>query len=187
MNHFVKIASGIDVAPLLLALQQQPRLWNQVPDRTGNPQSPHFGSDDILLRYNCSYTDHRECCVFPAWAHLPQAHGLTFALMTYLQGTRLGRVIITRIHPGDTIPAHADIGKLPLHYDTVRYYNRYHLCLQASPGTWFRVEDERVEMQPGDIWWFDNALEHEVHNPGPAERLHMIIDINTESAAYATD
>jgi hypothetical protein len=34
-------------------------------------------------------------------------------------------------------------------------------------------------MAPGETWWFQNAVEHEVINNSPIERIHLVIDIRT--------
>jgi len=32
-------------------------------------------------------------------------------------------------------------------------------------------------MRPGELWWFENAIEHEVTNNSANDRIHMIIDL----------
>jgi hypothetical protein len=39
-------------------------------------------------------------------------------------------------------------------------------------------------MQTGQVWWFQNALEHEVINNSAEARLHLIIDIRTQRLAF---
>jgi hypothetical protein len=34
-------------------------------------------------------------------------------------------------------------------------------------------------MPQGSVWWFQNAIEHEVVNNSPGDRIHMIVDIRT--------
>jgi hypothetical protein len=34
-------------------------------------------------------------------------------------------------------------------------------------------------MATGDIWWFNNRIEHEVINNSATERIHMVVDIRT--------
>jgi uncharacterized cupin superfamily protein len=52
--------------------------------------------------------------------------------------------------------------------------------LKSGPGCNFRCGDEEVFMRPGDVWWFQNAIEHEVTNNSGDDRLHLIVDIRTE-------
>jgi len=34
-------------------------------------------------------------------------------------------------------------------------------------------------MRQGEIWWFDNSVEHEVMNNGADDRVLLIVDIRT--------
>lgn len=196
MRNFQKIAHGVNVSELLHAVQRQPALWNTERLRTTHPETPHAAVDDILLRFNDlepykkqaaegqedtpvgEYTpdaknvlDEHESVNFPAWHALPQAHDLIFNLMRFARGQRLGRVLITRLAPGQRILPHSDGGS------HAAYYDRYHLILQNKPGSIFRAGDETVQMEPGDVWWFDNAQVHEVINNSADDRLTMIVDI----------
>jgi hypothetical protein len=94
-------------------------------------------------------------------------------LMAYTAGERLGRVMINKIEPGGRIFRHADT---PVHAD---YYSRFHIVLESHPGVEFHCGDEAVYMPTGSVWWFNNALEHEVINASPGDRIHMIVDIRT--------
>lgn len=174
MRNFLQIAQGLDVLPLLHQLQTQSNLWNQNGLRREYPDSPHVVVDDIWLRFQAlggSVTDDAECLNYPAWDKLPAAQDVVFALMARVRGARLGRVIITRLPVGKVIAAHCDGGAC------AEYYNRYQVCLSASAGNVLRCDDESIAMRDGDVWMFDNLLEHEVINNSAADRLVMIIDI----------
>lgn len=180
MRNFEKIGS-VDTAPLLHAIIRQKILWNQNKLRTTHEQSPHTEVDDIWLRFNdlskaesaADIMDQHESICYPAWYALPQVHDIIFNLMRYVQGVRLGRVIITRLAPGKKIDPHIDSG------DHAAYYDRYHFMIQNFPGSIFRAGNEEVLMKAGDIWWFDNQEEHEVKNNSSQDRLTMIVDIKT--------
>jgi len=181
MRNFHKIGNGIDTLPLLHSLMRQKNLWNQNKLRTTHEGSPHTAVEDIWLRFNDlalvstreEVLDQHESICYPAWDSLPQAHEIIFNLMRYVQGIRLGRVIITRLAPGKKIDSHVDSG------DHAEYFQRYHVTLQNSPGSIFRAGDEEVFMQPGEVWWFDNQQEHEVVNNSFQDRITMIVDIKT--------
>lgn len=106
MRNFYKMASGMDVMPLMVALHSKPHLWNQNTLRTTAKvevenvnggkeviETPHREIDDIWLRMNdlskCyqsdaekeAFFDHRECINYPALLELPQAKALIMALM----------------------------------------------------------------------------------------------------------
>lgn len=190
MRNFQKISSGVDITPILNALMRQPQLWNQETLRTTHPMTPHTQVDDILLRFNDlkiykaaieagqnvseyagSIIDEQESICQPGWYALPQTHDFIFNLMHYLRAIRLGRVLITRLAPGKRIEPHVDSG------EHAAYYDRFHLILQNNPGSIFRCGDEQVQMHPGEVWWFQNSIEHEVINNSNADRLTMIVDL----------
>ena len=190
MRYFQKLGT-IDPLPLLHAVTRQKHLWNADKTRTWHPQSAHRVVDDILLRYNdfgdgddfvekvCSRID---CANKPAFAALPEAAAIIFPLMGRLNGEHLGRVFISRMAPGISIPPHTDRippaeEAFPDRVPPAVYYERYQIALKAQPGVVFRAGDESVFMAPGDVWWFDNCVEHEVVNNSNDDRISLVVDI----------
>ena len=177
MRLFQRLAVGVDVLPLLHAIGRQPQLWNANTLRTKHPQSPHKAVDDIWLRFNelkpdlAEVVNDLDCVNYPAFAALPQARSMLFDLMRRVEGERLGRVLVTRLAPGQKIEPHADLGA------PATYYDRYHITLQNSPGSIFRCGDEQAFMAIGEVWWFDNTKVHEVVNNSGDDRITMIVDI----------
>lgn len=170
--------------PLLDAVVRQPELWNQNRLRTTHPGTPHTEVDDIWLRFNdlaifeetheaSSVIDEHESINYPGMLKLPQARPIVFDLMRRVEGERLGRVLITRLAPGKKIAPHADGGS------HAAYYDRYHVILQNLPGSIFRAGNETVSMKTGEVWYFDNAQEHEVINNSADDRITMIVDIRS--------
>lgn len=198
MQNFLKLGQGIDVTPLLLELALQPDLWNAYTVRTFHEQSAHRVIDDIVLRYNrfepgddfvdavCSRIEVEN---YPPFARLVNARGLVSGIMGRVNGEHLGRVFISRMAPGISIPPHTDRiapaeEAFPDRIVPAVYYDRYHLCLQSSPGVGFRCGNEQVYMAPGELWWFNNQIEHEVQNNSAADRIHLVIDIHTFKQDY---
>jgi len=178
MRNFLRIGTGLNVGPLLLALQRRPELWNQQTLRTTHPATPHKQVDDIWLRFNelpaegeeALIMDEHESIDYPAYAKLPEARQIVMAVFAAVAGERLGRVLITRLPPGASIDPHADGGS------HAAYYERHHVVLQSNPDCIFRCGNEAVQMATGELWWFNNAIEHEVINRGNEDRIHLIID-----------
>lgn len=197
MRHFHLLAEGVNVAPLLDAVVRQKELWNQYTLRTTHPHSPHTQVDDIWLRFNdltpylkhkegveagggeydmnavAGVLDEHESICYPAWFKLPGAQQIIFDLMRRVEGVRLGRVLITRLAPGNVIAPHVDGGS------HAEYYERYHVLLKNRPGSIFRCGVEKLYMKPGEVWWFDNGVEHEVYNHSDDDRITMIVDIRS--------
>lgn len=183
MRYFLKLAEQVNVQPALLSLARQPELWNQLTLRTMTPGSPHAAADDILLRLEAldGSLPERQCMWYEAAQKLPEVRQLVMGLCAQVGCEQLGRVIISRLAPGATIPRHRDVGDHPLQYCRFRFWGRYHLCLQSDPAAVFTCADEVVHMQAGEVWYFRNDLEHSVEwwGQGATERIHVIVDIHT--------
>jgi hypothetical protein len=174
MKFFQQIAAGLNVTPLMNALQRQPELWNQFPIRTQHPGTAHSEVSDILVWFNSldgEIVDDKEAVAFPAWEKLPQLRPFIFDLMRTVEGMRLGRVIITKLPPGKSITPHVDGGA------PATYYSRYQLALQSLPGALFNIGDETVNFRSGDIWHINNREIHSVVNNSSDDRIVCIIDI----------
>lgn len=177
MRGFCKIFEGMDVVPLLAALATKPHLWNAHDLRTTFPGSPHADVDDIWLFFNEIPEDQtaviNDIAVvpYPAWQELPQARSLVFDLMHRVGGVQLGRVLITRLPPGKSIPEHADQGA------PAEYFQRYQIALQSYPGCVFTVGEEVVQFSMGECYWIDNSTPHSVVNNSADDRLALVVDI----------
>lgn len=191
MKNFMQLAMGVNVTPLLHELQIQPELWNFFDIRG---QGEHAEADDILLRfnkYNAKWNDAQkmeyvlaevQVVNYPAFDMLPEAQKLVFGLMGQVKGECLGRVVISRLGAGKKIPLHSDRVKMaeelwPLKEHPAVYYERYHFCLGASPGSVFIAGEEQVQMLPGEVWWVDNSIPHAVVNNGAEDRVHLVVDV----------
>lgn len=181
MKNFLLMAQNISTIQLLLQIQRQPELWKADTYLRDYPQGPFEDVETIFLRFpphsvtelERSQKDQHECENMDGAIHLPAARQMMFALMGMVEGERLGRVMINKIRPGGRIFPHADT---PAH---ANYWDRFHYVLQASPGCNFRCGNETVQMQTGQLWWFDNSEEHEVINNSADDRIHLIVDVRT--------
>ncbi len=82
------------------------------------------------------------------------------------------RVRLMRLNPGGHILRHSD----PLHTiapDLVRL----HVPVMTHPEVQFMVDGERIVMRDGETWHVDVRFEHEVENPGPTARVHLVMDL----------
>ncbi|KQY00248.1 aspartyl beta-hydroxylase [Massilia sp. Root133] len=187
MRNFLLLAQGVDVTPLLLAIRRRPDLWKEDTYLRDYPQGPFKQIESIMLRFpvksvheteeelqnHLSTYDQHENVDYPAYKLLTEARPIVMSLMARVGGERLGRVMINKIAPGGVIFPHVDTKS---HTD---YYSRFHVVLQSQPGVYFRAGEETTYMAPGEVWWFDNAQEHEVINNSADDRIHMIVDIRT--------
>lgn len=189
MHNFLKIAEGVQTRQLLNAIYRKPHLWKADDFLRKFPQGPFGETDTIYLRFQDhvpvetdedlkAYTENRlaghdlhECPWRAEVNDLPEARAHIMALMGATGATRLGRCMLNRIVPGGRIFPHADS---KWHAE---YWDRYHLVLQSAPGNTFRCGDETIWMREGEIWWFQNAIEHEVINNSADDRIHLVMDL----------
>lgn len=198
MKNFLRLAEGLDITPLRLAIARRSDLWAEDTFLRHYPQGPFEDVETIFLRFpervvfddadvaeqerkialykanQLPGYDQQESIDYPAYALFPQAREIVLALMTRVAGVRLGRVMINKVRAGGRIFPHADC---PEHANY--WNNRLHVVLQSLPGNDFRCEDEHVHMRAGEVWWFDNRLDHEVVNNSADDRIHMVVDIRS--------
>ncbi len=190
MNNFERIATNVDVTALNLALHRHDKshgIWKADTFLRDYPQGPFGDTESVILRFpdrsvhateealkaHVAEFDQHENYDQPIFKALPEARGLIFPLMAMVQGERLGRCLINKLKVGGKVFPHADT---PVHAD---YWDRFHIVLSSSPGCNFRCVDETVYMRTGDVWWFNNSLEHEVLNNSADDRIHLVVDIRT--------
>ncbi len=82
------------------------------------------------------------------------------------------RIRLMRLRPGGHILRHSD----PLHTIDPRLV-RVHIPIVTSDQVFFMVNDERVEMHPGETWHVDVRFPHEVSNRGSVTRVHLVMDL----------
>lgn len=176
LNNFRKILDGINVAPILQQIEDHPEFWNIVDLRTGKPGTVHYDVSDIIMRYPRPKAHQYN---FPAFTVLSYARDVVFAIMTAVQGEYLGRVLISKLPPGATIPPHIDHipGGIPL------FFSRYQVPLLGEPGVEFHAGDEQLYMEPGYAYWFNNQITHSVMNNSASDRISMVIDLRPYTPA----
>ena len=82
-----------------------------------------------------------------------------------------------KLAPGHEVSLHVDFNH---HW---RHRVRMHIPLVTTPEVIFTCGPESVHMAAGECWLFDNWRRHQVVNAGPAERVHLVIDL-AGSAAF---
>ena len=174
MRNFLRIAQGITVTPILLALYRHQDLWGVDKIRQQySEESPHKDVDDILVRFSVDEPvgDCLQCDWTAAANVIPAIRDMALAVMSSVKGEQLGRVMVTRLPPGKAITPHRDVlGKY------ANFYTRYHVPLQSDVGCVFSCGEENVHMQAGEVWWFNGHLDHAVTNNSARDRLNLIID-----------
>lgn len=156
-------------------------MWDLLTVRQDTLGSAHHDTRSIILRGpNCDVLTHDvvfnmiECVDTPAVEWFPATRDLCAAACVRLGVKDLGRVMLVELAPGGHIDLHIDEGAYAAHYD------RFHMVLQSEPGNLFVNGFESIHMKPGELWQFDQHVEHEVFNNSITPRIHLIIDATRE-------
>jgi hypothetical protein len=104
-------------------------------------------------------------------------------------GDKLHRVRFMRLKPGG--------GELERHTDQVDPDSggsmgklaRIHFPIKTNDDVIFTVWDvkgnpQKVHMSPGECWFLDTRKAHRAVNGGNEERIHLVVDIETEKELY---
>lgn len=110
-----------------------------------------------------------EIPVFKPNGHLKESPYLMSVLETFQCDKETFRV--HTLKTGATIRKHRDIGR--------NFENgivRVHIPIQNDGQLFTFLDDERVVMQPGECWYMDLNLPHEVRNESSGDRVHLVMD-----------
>lgn len=172
------------VAFALQQLDDHPELWDQHPQRTRHPESPHRETSDIWLRYRDPAELHEPSdfrgphwpVFYPAWRELTGLHSFVYDLARRVRAVHVGGILLTRMKPGTRVYSHDDRGAWHAEFHNAKVW----MPLVANGLCFNQCCDEQVVMKPGEAWMFDNLLPHSVINAGDTERITLICSYRTE-------
>jgi len=101
----------------------------------------------------------------PHLARCPYLRQTLFAL-----GAPIGRTRLMRIDGNAEATAHVDVN----YYWQTRV--RVHVPIVTDPAVQFLCGDRSLHMAPGQTWIFDTWRMHNVVNPNPTRRIHLVAD-----------
>jgi hypothetical protein len=82
------------------------------------------------------------------------------------------RVRLLRLEPGKNINTHPDLGD-----GWAMGKVRLHIPIITHDEVYFYVDEQRVIMNPGELWYCDFTHPHRVHNRSDIARVHMVLDL----------
>lgn len=183
MQNFLKVADGINVLPLQMALIRQPGLFGtRTARKDGYANSPHLAMSDIWVRYNHhgnldkgieAFNGEHDSVWYPESVKIPEVRGIALGLMALVGGERLGGVLITKVPPGGKIAPHIDKGW------HAEYYDKYYVPIQNDEGAVFGFDDGVIAPKLGEAYWFYNGNPHWVENNSSRDRIALIVCIRT--------
>ncbi len=180
MQHFERVAEGIDTGPFTEEIAANSELWSVDTSRQEKITTQRE-TETITLRSHAPQAslDSRVRRAKPIRyrgqpstmsSHFPLASAFVDQLVRSMDGA-MGRAVMTKLRPHGTIFPHTDDGLYWLLRD------RYHLVLKSAAGSHFKAGGEEVRMREGELWWFDPTVPHEAFNESDEDRIHVIVDV----------
>jgi len=79
---------------------------------------------------------------------------------------------LLKLKPGAIIKEHTD-GDLGFEHGEARI----HIPITTNPQVEFYLDNERMDLQPGECWYMNFDLPHRIANLGNTDRVHLVMDI----------
>jgi len=181
-ENMIDTGIRIDVNELNCILENNPELWNRHTLRTENVNSPHYGCDDIWVRFNSienldkndplSMHDKHESVWYVSPLAIPIGE-IAKQIPHSCSDDELGGILITRIPAGGKVLRHNDAGRWHAEY----YKDKYLISLLADENQAFCYDNERHITQVGHVYKFNNLADHWVENNSDKDRISLIICI----------
>lgn len=176
LSHFVRVGK-MPVGHLVAELEAAPEMWGRDTSRQRKVRCQRH-TRSIFLRTARkplppgakNPNDVHASRVFWMAARFPRALACCEQIARW-QGAELGRATLVALMPESEVYPHVDSGA----YYRIR--DRYHLVLKSREGSPLTAGNETVVMREGELWAFDNKLEHSATNPSPEPRIHLIFDV----------
>lgn len=176
MSDFRRLATGLNVTPLLKRIDEEPALWRAIMIRQNYPGTAHHDTQTIFLRGPRSFT--RQDYFFDIGAFECSAYqvlrkeidAVVDPVLDAIRPTEIGRMMIVNLRAGGIVDWHADEG------DYADHYSRFHICLESLPGSVLITQSGMQHMRPGEAWWFNHKARHCARNNSIGRRVHLIFD-----------
>jgi hypothetical protein len=179
--NFDMVKAGVFVDPARTEIMKFDA-WNWMNLRRMFPTSSHREVEDVVFRFaplDCaqnfkSVMDGQDTVSYWTWYSHDAVRNLVLDVFAGMlpPKTEFGRILATRLKPGDKVYLHADEGAYAENFD------RYHIVLQADAfGCQFHCGSEVVHMLTGEVWKFNHQLPHRVLNNGKLDRINLIVDV----------
>lgn len=173
MKNFKCIEKEVDIAIFQDELREFRHFWS---DRRGKRIPLHRETLSIFLRTAVQFPN--EFIGDSERDRKTEFYSMFPSLTSFLENFakringKLSRINIVALKPGGRVYPHVDAG---IYY---KNRNRYHLVLQSPNGSRMLCGGEQSIWREGELWWFNNKLEHEAFNESKTEeRIHVIFDV----------
>jgi len=135
--------------------------WDVLPLRC---QRQHLNAHPILQGF--SIADGDDWQNLPVLEQCPTIESIFNQLRCPVKAARL-----MRLDAGAEIRPHRD-AELSIEFGEARL----HVPIHTSPAVSFIVDNKKIPMRAGELWYFNADQIHEVYNRGSEERINLVID-----------
>lgn len=135
--------------------------WDVLPLRC---QRQHLGAHPILQGFALMGGD--DWGDLPVLEQCPEIQALLSQLQCPIKAVRL-----MRLKAGAEIKPHHD-GGLSIEFGEARL----HVPIHTSDAVSFIVDNKKIPMSAGELWYFNADQTHEVYNRGGEDRINLVID-----------
>lgn len=121
-----------------------------------------------------------ECIDTPARSLYAEVDKLVNWIYDYVEGTKLGRIMLVKLLSGGIIGEHTDPGQYFLEY------YRFHVPFFTNPEVMFYGYNEQISdhMLEGHLCQLANRRPHSAKNLSKEDRVHLIVDIKSLNTYY---
>ena len=182
MKYFEQIKASVDIRPLLQEIERQQDIWGEQTGRQ-NLADVQCETESVPIRglkrsgvYGRRKSDVGGSRYTKLSRRLPKIVAFIEAFAEE-QDADLAHAKLAKIPAGNRVYPHVDCGEY------FRMRDRYHLILKSPNGSPLISGGEKVRMQEGELWWFDNKQSHEAYNDSDGDRIHLIFDIEARDPA----
>ncbi len=180
MQNFKLVANTINTKFILGELDAQEQMWLANTSRQKNVYCQRH-TRNIFLRVakkplprgEKNANNVQESVTASAAVNFPYTLEFCENLANTIHG-KLGRVMLVALAPNSQVYPHVDHGK----YYRIR--DRYHLVITSPTGSPLSAGTETAVMREGELWVFNNKIEHSAINTSNQHRIHLIFDILPE-------
>jgi hypothetical protein len=166
-----RLLAGLNISSLLDQINSVGvSLWNS--DPSWIPPNAPYAPDNIVLRHDTRGL-HFSQWDRPSRNILFEAEPIIATLKSLVDCDVLGKIGITRMHPGEVLALHVDVSQRPV------LFERFQIPLVVENGVKFIVNGNIIDMKSGEIWWFDKSVMHSVENLSCVPRIAMVIEIHS--------
>lgn len=192
MEQVVKIISKVPADLFIEALDEVLKIdWNNLPVPDRRSEAAVFKTsitNHIRVHKVTKDTPHTiealsaivDCMDTPARKLYPKVDQLVKWIYSTVEGTKLGRIMLVKLMPGGIIGAHIDPGQYFLeHY-------RFHVPFITAPEVIFYgpKKETSAHMPEGYLSQLANRRMHSAENRSNVERIHLIVDIDSNNPIY---